>query len=71
MRKTSGFEIADYIVTYYQSDDYVRKVMDTHADYVKLETLSRQLIEGPPEQGINTESFKLNDHMVTLAVKKL
>jgi len=32
--------------------------MDVHADYVKLETLSRQLIEGQPEQGINTESFK-------------
>jgi isoleucyl-tRNA synthetase len=71
MRKTSGFEIADYIVTYYQGDDYVKKVMDVHADYVKLETLSRQLIEGPPEQGIAVESFKLNDHMVTLAVKKI
>ena len=37
MRKTAGFEIADYIGTYYQGDDYVKQVMTNYADYVKLE----------------------------------
>ena len=71
MRKTAGFEIADYIVTYYQGDDYVKKVMNNYADYVKLETLSRNLIEGKPEEDITTETFKLNDHAVVLGVKKV
>jgi hypothetical protein len=52
MRKTAGFEIADYIVTYYQGDDYVKRVMTNYTDYVKLETLSRNLIEGKPEEGV-------------------
>ena len=71
MRKTAGFEIADYIVTYYQGDDYVKQVMTNYADYVKLETLSRSLIEGKPEEGVATETFKLNDHVVILGVKKI
>jgi isoleucyl-tRNA synthetase len=71
MRKTVGFEIADYIVTYYQGDDYVKQVMTNYADYVKLETLSRSLIDGKPEEGVTTETFKLSDHAVVLAVKKV
>jgi isoleucyl-tRNA synthetase len=71
MRKTAGFEIADYIVTYYQGDDYVKQVMTNYTDYVKLETLSRSLIEGKPEEGVATETFKLNDHAVVLGVKKV
>ena len=71
MRKTAGFEIADYIVTYYQGDDYVKQVMNNYADYVKLETLSRSLIEGKPAEGVATETFKLSDHAVVLGVKKV
>ena len=71
MRKTAGFEIADYIVTYYQGDDYVKQVMNNYADYIKLETLSRSLFNGKPEEGMNTETFKLNDHAVILGVKKV
>jgi len=69
--KTAGFEIADYIVTYYQGDDYVKQVMTNLHSYVKLETLSRNLIEGKPEEGVATETFKLNDHVVVLGVKKV
>jgi isoleucyl-tRNA synthetase len=70
MRKTAGLEIADYIVTYYQGDDYVKRVMKNYTDYVKLETLSCSLIDGKPEEGIATETFKLNDRAVELGVKK-
>jgi isoleucyl-tRNA synthetase len=70
MRKTAGFEIADYILTYYQGDDYVKRVMKNYTDYVKLETLSRSLIDGKPEEGVATETFKLNDRAVVLGVKK-
>jgi hypothetical protein len=29
------------------------------------------LIEGKPEEGVATETFKLNDHAVILGVKKV
>ena len=70
MRKSAGFEIADYIITYYQGDDYVIKVMTDFADYVKQETLSRSLIDSKPEEGVYSETFKLSGHEILLGVKK-
>ncbi|GAH85009.1 unnamed protein product, partial [marine sediment metagenome] len=71
MRRSAGFDIADRIVTYYQGDDYIKRVMADFADYIKQETLSRQLIEGIPEQGVFTESHRLGGYDISLAVKRL
>ncbi|MDP2920011.1 MAG: isoleucine--tRNA ligase [Dehalococcoidia bacterium] len=71
MRRNAGFEIADYITTHYQGDDHVRQVMRGFADYVKQETLSRQLVEGAPVEGAHTETHKLAGHSITLGVKKI
>jgi isoleucyl-tRNA synthetase len=71
MRKTAGFEIADYIITYYQGDEYVKQVMTNFADYLKQETLSREVIDGIPEAGVVTETHKLAGHTIVLGVKKL
>ncbi len=71
MRRLAGFDIAEYIVTYYQGEAYMRKVMEDFADYIKQETLSRQLIEGLPGEGAFTESFKLGGYDILLGVKRL
>jgi len=71
MRRSAGFEIADYITTFYQGDEYVRQVMTDFADYLKQETLSRQLVEGAPTEGTFTETHKLSGHIIVLGVKKL
>jgi len=71
MRRADGFDIADHIITYYQGDDYIRQVLQEFADDIKLETLSRQLVEGIPEQGVTAERYKLDGHEVRLGVKKL
>ncbi|MFC1992000.1 isoleucine--tRNA ligase [Chloroflexota bacterium] len=73
MRRSADFDIADHIVTYYQGDDYIKGVMSkaATADYIKQETLSRQLVEGIPEDIDARESYKLNGHEVLLGVKKL
>ena len=71
MRRSAGFEIADYIATYYQGDNYVRQVMTDFADYVKQETLSRQLVEVKPPEGAYNETHKLSGHTIELGVKKL
>jgi isoleucyl-tRNA synthetase len=71
MRRSAGFEIADYIVTYYEGDEYIREVMRDFADYIKQETLSRQIIETVPAEGIFLETFKLIGHTVKLGVQKV
>jgi len=71
MRRSAGFNIADYITTYYHGDAYVRRVMDDFADYIKQETLSRQLIEGVPEEGVFAENHNLGGYDILLGVKRL
>jgi isoleucyl-tRNA synthetase len=73
MRRSAGFDIADHIDTYYRGDDYIEQVMveSATADYIKQETLSRQLIEGVPEEGTFTESYKLGGYDILLGVKRL
>ncbi len=71
MRRSAGFDIADHITTYYDSDSYVKQVMTDWADYIKQETLSRELIEGIPGEGAFNESYKLSGHETMLGVKRL
>jgi isoleucyl-tRNA synthetase len=73
MRRSAGFDIADHITTYYQGDDYIRQVMTDKnlAPYIKQETLSRQLVDGVPQEGAFTESHKLSGHEIVLGVKRL
>jgi isoleucyl-tRNA synthetase len=73
MRRSAGFEIADHIITYYEGADYIREIManKTLAEYIKQETLSRELIEGVPEEGVFTERYKLSGYDIVLGVKRL
>jgi len=71
MRRSAGFDIADHIITYYQGETYVRQVMADFAEYIKQETLSEQLVEGVPGEGVYTESYKLDGHDLLLGVKRL
>jgi len=41
------------------------------ADYIKQETLSRQLIEGVPKQDVFTESYRLGGYDILLGVKRI
>ncbi|MBP1707401.1 MAG: ileS [Chloroflexi bacterium] len=70
MRKSAGFEIADYISTYYEGDDYIQQVIGGFSAYIRQETLSRQLVSGVPQQGTYAENFKLSGHAMRLGVKK-
>jgi isoleucyl-tRNA synthetase len=70
MRKSAGFEIADYIVTYFEGDEHIQQVMKDFADYVKLETLSHRIESAVPAGEAHSESFTLGGHALKLAVKK-
>ena len=71
MRRAAGFDIADYIATYYQGEEYMRQVMVEFADYIRQETLSRELIDGASPEGVYTESYKLSGYEISLGVKRL
>jgi len=71
MRRSAGFDIADHITTYYQGEAYIGQVMADFADYIKQETLSRELVEGVPEEGVFTERHKLSGYDIALGVKRL
>ncbi len=73
MRRSAGFDIADHIEVYYEGDDYIRQVMTEPAlaDYITQETLSKQLVEGMPEDTDFKESYKLSGYQVSLGVKRL
>ncbi len=71
MRRSAGFDIADRIMTYYQGDEYIEKVIESFADYIKRETLSRELVKGVPNEGVFSESYKLAGDSILLAVARL
>jgi isoleucyl-tRNA synthetase len=71
LRKDAGFEITDRIVTYYQGPEEVGMVMRNHADYIKQETLSEELVPGAPEDGAKSETQKVEGMEVTLGVRRV
>jgi isoleucyl-tRNA synthetase len=70
MRRSAGFDIADHIVTYYQGSPALDEVVAAHGDYVRQETLSRELINGPPVPEAYSETQNFDGNEVVLAVKK-
>ena len=70
LRKAAGFDISDHIATYYQGPPRLRAVLEVHADYVRQETLSDELTEGPPPEGAHSEEQKLDGEPITLAVQR-
>jgi isoleucyl-tRNA synthetase len=70
MRRAAKFDIADHIVTYYQAEERVKRVIADFAGYIKQETLSRELIDSFPPHGAYAEKHRISDSDVLLAVEK-
>ena len=71
MRRNAMFDITDHIITYYQTKEpSIKQVINTFADYIKQETLSRELIDGLPPDGAYSEKHRISDSEVSLAIKK-
>jgi isoleucyl-tRNA synthetase len=71
LRRSAGFEIADNIITYYESNSEVARVIGEWSGYIHKETLSRQISRGIPEEtDLTADDYKLEGHPVRLAVKK-
>ncbi|MDD5092872.1 MAG: isoleucine--tRNA ligase [Dehalococcoidia bacterium] len=70
MRRSAGFDIADYIRTYYQAGENIRRVMTKYSSYIKQETLSGELTEAFSPGGAYLEQHQFDGCDVTLAVKR-
>ena len=75
LRRDAGFDISDRITTYWQARDpstssgqALRRVLAAHADYVRGETLSLDLIEGEPPSDAHREEQTVEGHDVVLGV---
>jgi isoleucyl-tRNA synthetase len=69
MRKNAGFDIADYITTFYQRGETIDRVLDKWGDYIRRETLSTELVEGIPGDAYS-ESHKIAKEQMVLGVKR-
>lgn len=68
LRKNSGFEVADNINIYFNSDDEIAKAVDIHKDYIMQETLAQKV------ERVNDDSLEkqnLNDHDTGIKVEKI
>ncbi len=72
MRRKAGFDIADYIITYYQTEAALEQVMQKFSQYIKQETLSRQLVQcAPGELGqAYIEKHRISGYEIALGVKR-
>ena len=69
MRKNAGFDIADYITTFYQRGETIDRVLGKWGDYIKRETLSTELVEGIPGDAYS-ESHKIAGEQMSLGVRR-
>ncbi|MCC7359594.1 MAG: isoleucine--tRNA ligase [Anaerolineales bacterium] len=70
LRKTSGFDIADRIVTYYTGTPGLVDALTAFAPYIQAETLSVDLLAGEAPAGAVTAADSIDDERVTLALVK-
>ncbi len=68
MRKEADFQLDDRIVTTYATDDELSSVIAQWAAYVEAETLSDELLAGPPQEGARSENFQVDGHQLTLGI---
>jgi isoleucyl-tRNA synthetase len=70
MRKDAGFNIEDRITTWYAADGELAGVITAWGDYIQAETLSTDLIAGPPPADAYGEAHTIEGKTVTLGVRR-
>ena len=70
MRKDAGFQLDDHIVTRYETGGELGDVIAGWAGYIQAETLSDELVPGPPGESAYSESYEVAGHALTLSVTR-
>ena len=67
IRKNNGFDVADRVKVYYESDDGYTNDIDSFVDFVKDETLALEFIK---TEGLE-EEYDVNDYKVKFKVERV
>ena len=70
MRKSAGFDIQDRIIITYDGTAALEEVVKVHGRYIMKETLSANLVQGPLNSDVYSESHKFGDHEVLIGIQK-
>ena len=70
MRKSAGFDIQDRIIIIYDGAADLEEVIEAHGRYIMKETLSANLVQGPLNNDVYSESHKFGDHEVLIGIQK-
>jgi isoleucyl-tRNA synthetase len=70
MRRSAGLDITDSIIVYYSDENSLATVMEQFGDYIRQETLSRDLIAETPPVESYTEKHKLSGKEVIFGISK-
>ncbi|MGH2521789.1 MAG: DUF5915 domain-containing protein, partial [Anaerolineales bacterium] len=71
LRKSAGFDIADRIRTYYIASAGLAEAVTTHADYIKGETLSVELVSGKGPEDAATAEDSFDGEMLALGLVRV
>ena len=70
MRRSAGFDIADYIITTYQGAAEVDEVVAAQREHIEQETLSREVTNGTAAADAYVETHKVDGLEVVLGIKR-
>ena len=70
MRREAGFELADRITTWVAGDADVTRVVASHGEYIRGETLTTELVGGEPPAGVFRAEPDFEGTKVVLGVRK-
>ena len=72
LRRSADFDVTDRIVTYYQGPEDITAVMTGgFSEYIRLETLSEDLVSSAPSESAHSETSKVDGVEVTLGVVRV
>src|SRR5579859_709206 len=67
-RKAAGFEISDRVITYYTASPALAGAIRQHADYLKAETLSLDLVAGDAPAGVASVTDAFDGESLTIGL---
>jgi isoleucyl-tRNA synthetase len=72
-RRAEEFEITDRVVIYYQAPASIRQVLEAAStgEYIRKETLSEDLRDEPPPEGVRVQTLKVGGMEVMLGVRRV
>lgn len=68
MRKDARFNIEDTIVIHYHAGSVVKDVIEEYGDYIRQETLARELVQGTGPEDAYREEISLDGELMTIAL---